>query len=238
MRLSCAGGLLALGLLGASQVGAHERETPAAARPSADAKANAIRQQVDARPSADAIPTLRPILATTRPAVVLDLIDRPTQNVVIDGKVVELAAHRLPAERTSVAPVELMRTIPAESSPAPRPVAVAVAVTPKKAARARVVRMEVTAYCPCTKCCGPNAAGVTASGLPVSHNGGKFVAADTSVLPFRTKLAIPGYHAAAPVEVIDRGGAIKGRRLDVYFPTHAEALEWGRRIVDVSVAME
>jgi 3D (Asp-Asp-Asp) domain-containing protein len=95
--------------------------------------------------------------------------------------------------------------------------------------------MQVTAYCPCPKCCGPDARGVTASGLPVTHDGGAFVAADTSVLPFGTKLEIPGYHAGRPVEVIDRGGAIRGRRLDVFFPTHRAALEWGRRWVMVNV---
>src|SRR4051812_39794704 len=77
--------------------------------------------------------------------------------------------------------------------------------------RYRTIRMEVTAYCPCTKCCGENAEGITASGHTVSYNGGRFVAADTDVLPFKTKLIIPGYHGA-PVEVIDRGGAIKGNK--------------------------
>jgi 3D (Asp-Asp-Asp) domain-containing protein len=92
----------------------------------------------------------------------------------------------------------------------------------------RVRLMEITAYCPCSKCCGPNAQGITASGKHVSYNHGKFVAADTSILPFGTRLLIPGY-AAEPVEVIDRGGAIKGNKLDVFFPTHEQALKWGRQ---------
>jgi 3D (Asp-Asp-Asp) domain-containing protein len=98
-----------------------------------------------------------------------------------------------------------------------------------------VVRMEVTAYCPCTKCCGSNAQGITASGKLVDYNGGKFVAADTRVLPFGRKLVVPGYADNAPVEVIDRGGAIKGNKLDLYFPTHDEALVWGRQHLDVTV---
>ncbi len=100
----------------------------------------------------------------------------------------------------------------------------------------RSVWMEVTAYCPCTKCCGPNAMGITASGLPVSHNEGRFVAADTSVLPFGSQIRVPGYHNAIPVPVIDRGGAIRGQRLDLFFPTHEEALQWGRQWVMVAVA--
>ena len=98
----------------------------------------------------------------------------------------------------------------------------------------RVIWMEVTAYCACKKCCGPNAQGITASGKRVSYNDGKFVAADTSVLPFGTKLLIPGYHGE-PVEVIDRGGAIKGNKLDVFYASHDEALIWGRQSIPVTV---
>jgi 3D (Asp-Asp-Asp) domain-containing protein len=98
----------------------------------------------------------------------------------------------------------------------------------------RTIRMEVTAYCPCTKCCGENAQGLTASGHDVSYNNSRFVAADTDHLPFGTRLVIPGY-AGGAVEVIDRGGAIKGNKLDVFYPTHEEALEWGRQWVDVTV---
>lgn len=99
----------------------------------------------------------------------------------------------------------------------------------------RIMLMEVTAYCPCPKCCGPKAQGITASGKHVSYNDGRFVAADTRHLPFGTQIQIPGYHNEAKVEVIDRGGAIKGNKLDVFFPTHQEALEWGRQWVAVKV---
>jgi 3D (Asp-Asp-Asp) domain-containing protein len=98
-----------------------------------------------------------------------------------------------------------------------------------------VIWMEVTAYCPCTKCCGPNAHGVTASGRDVSYNGGVFVAADTDQFAFGTKLSIPGYHDGQAVEVIDRGSAIKGDHLDVFFPTHEQALQWGRQRLAVTV---
>lgn len=100
---------------------------------------------------------------------------------------------------------------------------------------ARAVEMEVTAYCPCTRCCGPKAQGLTASGKRVDYNAGRFIAADTTMLPFGTMVSIPGYHDGEPVEVIDRGGAIKGNKLDVFFPDHHTALEWGRRHVMVFV---
>ena len=95
--------------------------------------------------------------------------------------------------------------------------------------------MLVTAYCPCTECCGPGARGITASGKPVTANGGRFVAADPS-LPFGTMLFIPGYNDGRPTEVLDRGGAIKGNRLDVYFPTHQQARQWGVKKLTVRLA--
>ena len=99
----------------------------------------------------------------------------------------------------------------------------------------RTVLMEVTAYCPCDLCCGKHSKGITASGLPVSFNGGRFVAADTRVLPFGTKVRVPGYDGGNVVTVADKGGAIKGNKLDVYFPDHKTALRWGRQLLPVEV---
>ena len=129
------------------------------------------------------------------------------------------------AQNAPAAPVSLDAELLQDARPA-------AALQPAK--KHRVVKMEVTAYCACTRCCGPNAQGITASGLHVSHNGGKFVAADNDVLAMYTRVIVPGYDAQ-PVPVIDRGGAIKGYKLDLYFPTHEEALIWGRQTLDVTV---
>lgn len=99
----------------------------------------------------------------------------------------------------------------------------------------RVVWMEVTAYCPCKKCCGPRAHGVTASGYRVTYNNGKFVAADLDRLPFGTRVSIPGYHNGQAVPVIDTGYAIRGNRIDVYFPSHETAMRWGVKYLPVTI---
>jgi len=91
--------------------------------------------------------------------------------------------------------------------------------------------MRVTAYCPCERCCGSWADGITASGTKADH---PLVAAPKS-FAFGTRLRIPGYNDGDWVTVEDRGGAIKGDRLDVFFPTHGEALEWGVQWLDVEV---
>ena len=84
---------------------------------------------------------------------------------------------------------------------------------------------RVTGYCLCEKCCGKWAKVFprrTANGH-IIQPGDRFAAADKS-MAFGTTLDIPGYGI---VQVLDRGGAIKGNRLDVFFPTHQEALNWG-----------
>ena len=104
-----------------------------------------------------------------------------------------------------------------------------------KAKHVRTIWLQVTAYCPCKKCCGPGAKGLTASGRSIRYNDGQFVAADTRVLPFGTKLVIPGYANETPVPVIDRGGAIKGYHIDLFFPTHEQAKQWGVKWMQVQV---
>lgn len=100
---------------------------------------------------------------------------------------------------------------------------------------ARTVTMRVTAYSPHAASCGEYADGLTATLHPVSTNRGKLVAADQSMFPYGTPLSIPGYDDGQIVPVLDCGGAIKGNRLDVLFPTHEAALEWGVRELEVVV---
>ncbi|HXE55149.1 MAG TPA: 3D domain-containing protein [Tepidisphaeraceae bacterium] len=102
-------------------------------------------------------------------------------------------------------------------------------------AHTKTIWMVVTAYCGCKKCCGPHAQGLTASGRSISYNEGHFVAADARLFKFGAKLQIPGYANGQIIEVIDRGGAIKGYHLDVFFPTHEEARQWGKRWIPVTV---
>ena len=112
-----------------------------------------------------------------------------------------------------------------------------------------VVReMETTGYCNCGKCCswkyswfgfGPpvyttgrlkgrrKEVGVTASGTDARLG---TVAADTSKLPLGTLVFVPGFGWG---RVEDRGGAITGDKLDLWFEDHDKALQWGRRKVPV-----
>ncbi len=90
-------------------------------------------------------------------------------------------------------------------------------------------KYTVTAYCHNECCCDEWADGFFANGEPV---GGLAIAAPKSI-PFGTVLFVPGYGTAT---VKDRGGSITGNRLDVYFPTHQEALDWGVQYLTVTGA--
>ncbi len=100
---------------------------------------------------------------------------------------------------------------------------------------ARTIRMKVTAYSPDEQSCGIFADGMTASLHDVLTNAGRLVAADSRVLPLGSVISVPGYDNGDMVPVLDRGGAIKGRRLDVLYPTHRQALKWGVQDLDVVV---
>jgi len=114
----------------------------------------------------------------------------------------------------------------------------------------RVQRMEITGYCECGSCCGwkrswwrlgqpviasgpnkgkPKEVGITASGTRAQRG---TVAADTRFYPFGTIVRVPGYGWG---RVEDRGGDIKGQKLDLFFDSHGEALEWGRQRLPVEV---
>ncbi len=114
--------------------------------------------------------------------------------------------------------------------------------------RKEFVTVEATGYCKCGECCGwrrnlllqpvyaygpmkgeRKKVGVTASGTKAKKG---TIAADTSVFPFGTKMKVPGYGSGV---VEDRGGAITGHKIDLFFRTHKQALEWGRQMVRVEV---
>lgn len=89
-------------------------------------------------------------------------------------------------------------------------------------------KFVITAYCTCRICCGVYSGGNrTASGTVPTSN--RTIAVDTSVIPFGTKVVINGQVYVAE----DRGGAIKGKRIDMFYMTHTEALRWGRRTVEI-----
>ena len=100
---------------------------------------------------------------------------------------------------------------------------------------ARTMLMTVTGYSPGEESCGESADGITSSLHSVWTNGMKLVAADTRVLPLGSVVSVPGYHHEQLVPVLDRGGKIKGNRLDLLYPTAGQARTWGVKKVRITV---
>lgn len=74
--------------------------------------------------------------------------------------------------------------------------------------------------------------GRTASGKPVTRG---LIAADPSVLPLGTRVRLEAGSFSGEYLVADTGGAVKGRRIDIWTPTAREALQFGRRAVKLTV---
>jgi peptidoglycan DL-endopeptidase CwlO len=84
---------------------------------------------------------------------------------------------------------------------------------------------RLTAYCACAKCCGKwaSSAATTASGATAVQG----VTVAMGGVPFGTKLSINGH----VYTVQDRGTAYG--HVDIYFASHAEALQFGMQYADV-----
>src|SRR5207253_2131449 len=74
--------------------------------------------------------------------------------------------------------------------------------------------------------------GRTASGRPVSRG---LIAADPAVLPLGTRVRVEAGSFSGEYVVADTGGAVKGRRIDIWTPTAGEAMRFGRRAVKLTV---
>jgi len=74
--------------------------------------------------------------------------------------------------------------------------------------------------------------GRTASGRPASRG---LIAADPSVLPLGTRVKVEAGSWSGEYLVADTGGAVRGRRIDIWTPTTREALQFGRRDVKLTV---
>jgi 3D (Asp-Asp-Asp) domain-containing protein len=71
--------------------------------------------------------------------------------------------------------------------------------------------------------------GQTATGLRV---GWGVVAVDPALIPLGTRMTIPGYGSGVAADI---GGSVQGATIDLWFPTRAQALAWGRRVVTITL---
>lgn len=86
---------------------------------------------------------------------------------------------------------------------------------------------KLTAYCACPECCGNWADGITFTGTEATP--GRTIAVDPDVIPLGSTVEINGQTYVAE----DIGGAIQGNRIDIFFPSHADALQFGVQHAEV-----
>lgn len=88
--------------------------------------------------------------------------------------------------------------------------------------------MVITAYTNCDP--GMDGRGITANGEKTVE--GRTIAAPPEI-PFGTQIYVP--ELGKTFTVTDRGGAIRGNRLDVFMESREEALQFGKQTLEVVI---
>ncbi len=92
---------------------------------------------------------------------------------------------------------------------------------------------KATAYCSCKRCCDKDPSdkwyGITATGKKARWG---TVAVDKRVIKLGSTIRIKGFPNTI-FRAEDVGGAIKGKHIDVWFPSHKAALKFGVRKINV-----
>jgi 3D (Asp-Asp-Asp) domain-containing protein len=91
---------------------------------------------------------------------------------------------------------------------------------PENAKSSITIQVVVRAYC---------LGGFTSRGTPTRVGA---VAVDPGVIPFGSKMYIPGYGWGT---ALDTGGAIRGNSIDIWMPTYSQCMQWGVRTLTIKV---
>lgn len=94
---------------------------------------------------------------------------------------------------------------------------------------------KLTAYCPCYEC-SEGYGTSTASGKKATAN--HTIAVDPKVIPYGTIVVIERNGVFYKYTAEDCGGAIKNKKIDIYFDTHSETTKFGVRYGNVYIITE
>lgn len=123
---------------------------------------------------------------------------------------------------------KLKITSPTVSKPAPKKSV----TTTSKSTKLKVVKtitVSATAYTANCKRCS----GITAIGLNLKKNPKlKVISVDPKVIKLGTKVYVEGYGYAIAG---DTGGAMRGKKIDIFVPSYKKAIQWGRKTVKVQI---
>jgi 3D (Asp-Asp-Asp) domain-containing protein len=137
--------------------------------------------------------------------------DEKTAKPAAPAEATDEAANKKPVENNFLTSPVTESVRPDSAKPEP------------KSEEENFLEFQATAYC---------LKGRTASGEYVRPG---IIAADPRVLPLGTIVHIKAGRHTGTYLVADTGGLIKGRKVDIYFPTHREAIQFGRQKVMIRV---
>ncbi|WP_078378399.1 G5 and 3D domain-containing protein [Sutcliffiella halmapala] len=164
-------------------------------------------------------------------------LDRGKEQLVQEGQQGKVAKHyevilengkevsrELVKEETLKESLERIVAVGTKAPPQPQQV-----VSRSNTSSSKEFYVSSTAYtASCNGC-----SGVTSTGINLKTNpGAKVIAVDPSVIPLGTKVYVEGYGYAVAG---DTGGAIKGNKIDVFFPDKEAAYRWGRKKVKIKI---
>ena len=140
----------------------------------------------------------------------------PTSDEIAEAAVSSKDAAVLTAAKPSELPVE--PAVPDSAKPSAEPEGKA-----SFEAESAALVFTATAY---------SLRGRTASGRMVTRG---LIAADHRVLPLGTRVRIEAGAYSGEYLVADTGGAVRGRKIDIWVPNTGEAMKFGRRPVKLTV---
>jgi 3D (Asp-Asp-Asp) domain-containing protein len=113
-----------------------------------------------------------------------------------------------------------------------KPAAKKAKTTSSKSSKLKVVKtitVTATAYTANCKRCS----GITATGINLKkHPNLKVISVDPKVIKLGTKVYVEGYGYAIAG---DTGGAMRGKKIDIFVPSYKKAIQWGRKTVKVKI---
>lgn len=117
----------------------------------------------------------------------------------------------------------------AQSTEKPKESATPAQATPASNTDSKEIVVEATAYTASCEGCS----GITSTGINLKENPNtKVISVDPSVIPLGSKVHVEGYGEAIAG---DTGGAIKGKKIDVFIPSKQDAINFGRKQVKVTI---
>ncbi|MCT6815010.1 MAG: LysM peptidoglycan-binding domain-containing protein [Lysinibacillus fusiformis] len=169
------------------------------------------------------------------PGLHLSIIDGTKTSKAVTDKPIKPTAHAAKETTTSVTnnttAVESKpeATAPSTSTTASKENAPEANASSTNKTTSKEIIVEASAYTASCEGCS----GITSTGMNLKTNpNAKVISVDPAVIPLGSKVYVEGYGEAIAG---DTGGAIKGKRIDVFFPSQQDAINFGVKQLKVTI---